>query len=85
MFRSLRPLCDTHMTGLMSSLQVAWISPVLTNTSPRRAASLMLFGVGLELSMRKGAAWWITSRSRKDNGDADSRHAQGAAACPDYL
>ena len=50
-----------------------------------RVASLLLFGVEQDLSMRKGAAWWITNRSRKDTGDADSRLTLRAAVCPDYL
>lgn len=50
-----------------------------------RVASLLLFGTEQELSMRKGAVWWITNRARKDIGDADSRLTLRAAVCPDYL
>ena len=44
-------------------------------------ASLLLFGVEQDLSMRKGAVWWLTNRSREDNHKTTLR----AAICPDYL
>ena len=46
-----------------------------------RLASLLLFGVEQDLSIRKGAAWWLTNRSREDNHITTLR----AAICPDYL
>ena len=46
-----------------------------------RLASLLLFGVEQDLSIRKGAAWWLTNRSREDNNITTLR----AAICPDYL
>ena len=44
-------------------------------------ASLLLFGVEQDLSMRKGSVWWLTNRSREDNHKTTLR----AAICPDYL
>ena len=46
-----------------------------------RLASLLLFGVEQDLSIRKEAAWWLTNRSREDNHITTLR----AAICPDYL
>ena len=46
-----------------------------------RVASLLLFGEEQELSMRKGAVWWLTNRSREDGHKVTLR----AAMCPDYL
>ena len=46
-----------------------------------RLASLLLFGVEQDLSIRKGTAWWLTNRSREDNHVTTLR----AAICPDYL
>lgn len=46
-----------------------------------RLASLLLFGVEQDLSIRKGAAWWLTNRSREDNHITTLR----AAICPDSL
>ena len=46
-----------------------------------RAASLLLLGEEQDLSMRKGAVWWITNRVRDD----EFRPSLRAAICPDYL
>jgi phosphohistidine phosphatase len=46
-----------------------------------RAASLLLLGEEQELSMRKGAVWWITNRAR----DGEIRPSLRAAICPEYL
>ena len=46
-----------------------------------RFASLLLFGIEQDLSMRKGAVWWLTNRSRDDEHKVKLR----AAMCPDYL
>lgn len=48
-------------------------------------ASLLLFGAEQPLSIRKGAVWWITNRSRNED---DARHSPlmlRAAVSPDYL
>lgn len=50
-----------------------------------RVASLLLFGVEQNLSIRKGAVWWITNRSREDDEGRHSRLMLRAAVCPDYL
>ena len=50
-----------------------------------QVASLLLFGEEQNLSMRKGAAWWITTRSRDDEDLRHSRLTLRAAVCPDYL
>jgi phosphohistidine phosphatase len=44
-------------------------------------ASLLLFGMEQEMSMRKGAVWWLTNRSREDGHKTTLR----AVLCPDYL
>ena len=44
-------------------------------------ASLLLFGVEQDLSMPKGAVWWLTNRAREDHHKTTLR----AAICPDYL
>jgi phosphohistidine phosphatase len=46
-----------------------------------RVASLLLFGEEQEISIRKGALWWLTNRSREDGHKVTLR----AAMCPDYL
>jgi phosphohistidine phosphatase len=46
-----------------------------------RLAALLLFGEEQELSMRKGAVWWFTNRSREDGHRITLR----AAVCPDFL
>ena len=50
-----------------------------------QVASLLLFGQEQDLTMRKGAAWWLTNRSREDNESRNSRLMLRAAVCPDYL
>ena len=50
-----------------------------------QVASLLLFGEEQSLSMRKGAVWWITTRSRDDDEARHSRLTLRAAVCPDYL
>ncbi len=46
-----------------------------------RVASLLMFGDEQELSMRKGAVWWLSNRSREGGHKVTLR----AAMCPDYL
>ncbi len=50
-----------------------------------QAASLLLFGEEQNLSIRKGAVWWITNRGREDEDSRHSRLTLRAAICPDYL
>ncbi len=50
-----------------------------------KLASLLLFGQEQELSIRKGAVWWFTNRSREDDDAKHSRVMLRAAVCPDYL
>lgn len=50
-----------------------------------QAASLLLFGEEQNLSIRKGALWWITTRSREDEDLQHTRLTLRAAICPDYL
>lgn len=50
-----------------------------------QVASLLLFGEEQNLSIRKGAVWWITNRSREDDDAKHSRLMLRAAVCPDYL
>jgi phosphohistidine phosphatase len=50
-----------------------------------QVASLLLFGAEQDLSIRKGAVWWITNRSREDDEAKHSRLMLRAAVCPDYL
>ena len=50
-----------------------------------QVASLLMFGQEQELSMRKGAAWWMTNRSREDEEMRQSRLTLRAAVCPEYL
>ncbi len=46
-----------------------------------QVASLLLFGEEQEISLRKGAVWWLSNRSREDGHKVTLR----AAMCPDYL
>ena len=46
-----------------------------------RVAALLLFGEEQDISLRKGAVWWLTNRSREDGHKVTLR----AAMCPDYL
>ena len=50
-----------------------------------QVASLLLFGEEQNLSMRKGAVWWITNRARDDVEAKNPRLTLRAAVCPDYL
>jgi len=50
-----------------------------------QVASLLLFGEEQNLTMRKGAAWWLTNRSREDSESKHSRLMLRAAVCPEYL
>jgi phosphohistidine phosphatase len=50
-----------------------------------QVASFLLFGEEQNLSLRKGAVWWITNRSREDEDMRHSRVTLRAALCPDYL
>lgn len=50
-----------------------------------RTAALLLLGQEIDLSMRKSGLLWITSKSRKDLGDADVKLSLRAAICPDML
>jgi phosphohistidine phosphatase len=50
-----------------------------------QVASLLLFGEEQNLSIRKGAVWWITNRSREDDDAKHSRLMLRAAVSPDYL
>ena len=50
-----------------------------------QVASLLLFGEEQNLSIRKGAVWWITNRSREEDESRHSRLMLRAAVCPDYL
>ena len=50
-----------------------------------QAASLLLFGEEQDLSIRKGAVWWITNRSREVDDTKHSRLMLRAAVCPDFL
>ena len=50
-----------------------------------QVASLLLFGEEQNLSIRKGAVWWITSRARDDDEEKHPRLTLRAAICPDYL
>lgn len=44
-------------------------------------ASLLLFGIEHDMSIRKGSVWWFTNRSRED----DNKVMLRTAVCPDYL
>jgi len=52
-----------------------------------RLASLLLFGEEQNLTIRKGAVWWLTNRRRGDGGE--ERDAPPvvlrAVICPDFL
>lgn len=50
-----------------------------------QVASLLLFGEEQNLSMRKGAVWWLTNRARDDAEAKNPRLTLRAAVCPDYL
>lgn len=50
-----------------------------------RAAALLLLGQEQDLSLRKGGLMWITTKARKDIGDADVKLTLRAAMCPDLL
>lgn len=50
-----------------------------------KVASLLLFGEEQNLSIRKGAVWWITTRTREDEDLQHTRLTLRAAVCPDYL
>ena len=50
-----------------------------------QVASFLLFGEEQNLSIRKGAVWWITSRARDDEETKHPRLTLRAAICPDYL
>jgi phosphohistidine phosphatase len=50
-----------------------------------QAASLLLFGEEQNLTIRKGAVWWITNRSRGDEDARQSRLSLRAAVSPDFL
>ncbi|MEP7155681.1 MAG: phosphohistidine phosphatase SixA [Betaproteobacteria bacterium] len=50
-----------------------------------QVASLLLFGQEQELSMRKGAAWWMTNRAREEEQLRQPRLTLRAAVCPEYL
>jgi phosphohistidine phosphatase len=44
-------------------------------------ASFLLFGVEQEVSIRKGAVWWLTNRAREE----DQQTMLRAAMCTEYL
>jgi phosphohistidine phosphatase len=44
-------------------------------------ASLLLFGAEQEVSIRKGAVWWLTNRAREE----DQQTMLRAAMCAEYL
>jgi phosphohistidine phosphatase len=46
-----------------------------------RVASMLLFGEERELTIRKGAAWWISTRLRGD----ETQPVLRCAVCPDLL
>jgi hypothetical protein len=50
-----------------------------------RAAALLLLGQEQDLSLKKCGLLWISTKSRKDLGDADVRLTLRAALCPELL
>lgn len=68
-----------HIAGWPDSRQAVLI--VGHQPTLGRVASLLLLGEEQDLSMRKGAVWWITNRIRDD----EFRPSLRAAICPEYL